>query len=35
MFDGQPEASWFELAGAASASLTVHALLALAAESVV
>jgi tetraprenyl-beta-curcumene synthase len=28
------EASWFELTGAASASLTVHALLALAAESV-
>jgi tetraprenyl-beta-curcumene synthase len=28
------EASWFELSGAASASLTVHALLALAAESV-
>jgi tetraprenyl-beta-curcumene synthase len=31
---GYREASWFELTGAASASLTVHALLALAAESV-
>ncbi len=31
---GHREASWFELSGAASASLTVHALLALAAESV-
>jgi tetraprenyl-beta-curcumene synthase len=29
----QQEASWFELTGAASASLTVHAILALAAES--
>jgi tetraprenyl-beta-curcumene synthase len=31
---GYNEASWFELSGAASASLTVHALLALAADSV-
>lgn len=31
-FPGQPQAEWFELTGAASASLTVHALLALAAE---
>jgi tetraprenyl-beta-curcumene synthase len=31
---GYRDASWFELTGAASASLTVHALLALAAESV-
>lgn len=31
-FPGQMEADWFELTGAASASLTVHALLALAAE---
>jgi tetraprenyl-beta-curcumene synthase len=31
-FDGRREASWFELSGAASASLTVHVLLALAAE---
>jgi tetraprenyl-beta-curcumene synthase len=30
---GQSGASWFELSGAASASLTVHALLALAADS--
>lgn len=30
---GYDEASWFELSGAASASLTVHALLALAAEA--
>jgi tetraprenyl-beta-curcumene synthase len=31
-FPDESEASWFELSGAASASLTVHALLALAAE---
>ena len=31
-FDGRRDASWFELSGAASASLTVHVLLALAAE---
>jgi tetraprenyl-beta-curcumene synthase len=31
-FDDRHDASWFELSGAASASLTVHALLALAAE---
>lgn len=31
-FDGRHDASWFELSGAASASLTAHVLLALAAE---
>jgi tetraprenyl-beta-curcumene synthase len=31
---GYPEASWFELSSAASASLTIHALLALASEAV-
>jgi tetraprenyl-beta-curcumene synthase len=31
-FPNEPEVSWFELSGAASASLTIHALLALAAE---
>jgi tetraprenyl-beta-curcumene synthase len=31
-FTGEPNASWFELSGAATASLTVHVLLALAAE---
>ena len=31
-FSGEQEASWFELSGAASASLTVHAFLALAAD---
>jgi tetraprenyl-beta-curcumene synthase len=31
-FDGEPAASWFELSSAASASLTVHASLALAAQ---
>jgi tetraprenyl-beta-curcumene synthase len=31
-FPGQPLASWWEIAGAASAPLTIHALLALAAE---
>jgi tetraprenyl-beta-curcumene synthase len=34
-FPDDPEVSWFELTGAASASLTVHALLALAAEPTV
>jgi tetraprenyl-beta-curcumene synthase len=32
-FPDETEAAWFELSGAASASLTIHALLALAAES--
>jgi tetraprenyl-beta-curcumene synthase len=31
-FSGEQDASWFELSGAASASLTIHALLALACE---